>query len=103
MSYLKVDTEVMAASATRIANAVDDIQALLNLLTDDVNTMLSGWTGDAAAAHRSLHERFQTDAVNIRDALLDMHDALLRTHTAYVTQESEQTADQVVAANQIRA
>lgn len=103
MSILHVDTEVMAASATKIANAVDEIDGLLNLLAQDANTMLDGWRGDAATAHRDMHERFQQDAARIRDSLRDMHDALLRTHTSYVTQETEQTNDQTVAAGQIRA
>jgi WXG100 family type VII secretion target len=101
MAVLRVDTEVMASSATKIASAIDDIDNVLVLLNNDVNEMLGGWGGDAADAHRDMHLRFQGDASKIRNSLLEIYNALSRTHATYVTQELEQTDDHVVAANQI--
>jgi WXG100 family type VII secretion target len=101
MAVLRVDTEVMATSAGKIASAIEDIDNVLVLLNSDVNEMLGGWGGDAADAHRNLHMRFQDDASKIRNSLLEIYNALSRTHATYVTQEQEQSNDHVVAANQI--
>ena len=101
MSILRVDTEQMAAGATKIQNAIDDIDNVLGLLGQDVTTMLSAWTGDAADAHYKLHDRFAKDASLIRNSLAEMYSALLKTHSIYVTQESEQTSDQVTMSGQI--
>jgi WXG100 family type VII secretion target len=101
MSFLRVDTEVMAAGATKIQNTIDDIDHVLNLLNNDVNTMLSSWAGDAADAHAKMHDRFAGDARTIRNSLAEMCSALLRTHAIYVAQEGEQNADQVTMSGQI--
>lgn len=103
MSILRVDTELMAAGATKIRNAIDDIDNTLNLLGQDVSTMLGGWGGDAADAHGRMHDRFARDAAVIRNSLIEMYEALSRTHAIYVTQETEQSSDGVTMSGQILA
>jgi len=41
MAILRVDTEVMAASAGKIANTIEEMSGLLNLLNGDVNAKSS--------------------------------------------------------------
>jgi WXG100 family type VII secretion target len=101
MSFLRVDTEMMAAGATKIQNAIDDLDTVLGQLDNDVTTMLGAWAGEAADAHAKMHERFAKDAAEIRNSLADMYTALVRTHSIYVAQESEQTSDQVTMSGQI--
>ena len=48
-----------------------------------------------------MHDRFAKDASLIRNSLAEMYSALMKTHAIYVTQESEQTADQVTMSGQI--
>lgn len=101
MTVLRVNTEIMAASASKIENAIDDIGNVLNLLNNDVNAMLDAWQGEAADAHRDMHVRFQKDASVIRNSLSEMCSSLLRTHSIYVAQETEQHGDQVAMSSQI--
>ncbi len=101
MGFLQVDTEVMAASAAKVATAIDDIDNVLVLLGKDVEDMLAGWTGNAADAHAKMHGRFGDDATRIRNSLMQMYEALSRTHATYVTQENQQTGDGRVSAVQI--
>ncbi len=103
MNILRVDTEQMAAGATKIQNAIDDIDNVLNLLGNDVSTMSGAWSGDAADAHLKMHDRFAKDASVIRNSLAEMYSALTKTHAIYVAQESEQTGDQVNMSGQILA
>jgi WXG100 family type VII secretion target len=103
MAILRVDTDVMATSATRIGDAIDEIDGVLTLLNGDVNDMLAGWSGDAADAHRDMHIRFQNDALRINNSLTTIYEALLRTHATYVTQEADQTTDGATSAGQILA
>lgn len=103
MTILRVNTELIAAGASKIQNALDDIDNVLNLLGKDVNTMLSAWSGDAASAHAKMHERFGKDATTIRNSLIEMRAALLRTYSIYTGQESQQTGDHTLMTSQIQA
>lgn len=103
MTILRVSTELIASGASRIQNALDDIDNVLTLLGGDVNTMLSAWSGDAASAHTKMHERFGKDAATIRNSLVEMRNALLRTHAIYSNQESEQSSDHAVMTGQIQS
>ena len=103
MAVLHVDTEIMAAGAAKMQQAIDDFDALMTGLRGDVDTMLSAWRGAGADAHRAMHERFQSDAGTIRTSLAEMHSALLRTRAIYLAQESEQTSDHVIMTEQIQA
>jgi WXG100 family type VII secretion target len=103
MAVLHVDTEVMAAGAATMQQAIEDFDALMTGLRGDVDTMLGAWRGAGADAHRSMHERFQRDASAIRTSLAEMHGALVRTRAIYLAQESEQTSDHVTMTEQIRA
>jgi WXG100 family type VII secretion target len=89
----RVDTGVMATAAGRIGEAAERIDELLSKMVTDVDNMLAAWSGPAANAHKSMHERFVGDANTINTSLREMQDALLRTHRAYTTQETEQTDD----------
>lgn len=102
MATLHVDTDAMAAGAAKVQDAIEQIDGLLTQLRGDADAMLSAWSGPAADAHRSMHERFQGDAATIRNSLAEMHSALLRTRAIYLAQEGEQTSDHNVMTNQIR-
>jgi WXG100 family type VII secretion target len=95
MNMYRVDTGVMASAATRIGEAAERIDELLGKMVTDVDNMLAAWSGPAADAHRSMHERFLGDANTINRSLREMQDALMRTQRAYVTQETEQESDHV--------
>ncbi len=103
MSYLRVSPELIASGASRIQNALDDIDNVLSLLSGDVQNMLSAWSGDAASAHKKLHDGFAEDAATIRNSLTEMRTALLRTYAIYSNQEAEQTSDHAVMTGQIQS
>lgn len=96
-----VDTDTMAAGASKIGLAAEQIDALLTAMRKDVNVMLEGWRGGGASAHRDLHARYEQDVVAINQALREMQAALQQTHQVYVRQENEQHGDHVVMRNTI--
>ena len=63
--------------------------------------MLGGWRGNGADAHRDLHARYDADVVAINRNLREMQAALQKTHSLYVTQETEQNSDHTVMRNTI--
>ena len=96
-----VDTDAMAASASKIAVAAEQLDALLSRMRADVNEMLGGWSGAGASAHRNLHARYEADVVAINRNLREMQAALQQTHQLYLRQETEQSNDHVSMRNQI--
>ncbi|WP_375487556.1 WXG100 family type VII secretion target [uncultured Jatrophihabitans sp.] len=100
MSY-GVDTDAMQRSAGQIGVAAEQIDTLLGKMRADVNTMLEGWSGGGAAAHRSMHARFEADVVAINTNLRQMQAALQQTHALYLNQENAQNSDHIGMRNTI--
>ena len=90
MPQYTLSEEAMAAGATKVDAASAEIQGHLGTLRSEVETMMGGWRGEAAASFVQVHEAFEAQAGRINGALRRMHEALLATHRTYTTQESTQ-------------
>jgi WXG100 family type VII secretion target len=95
--------ETMARGAARVDEASNQIQGHIANLRGEVDTMMGGWRGEAAGAFVRVHDAFDQHATRINNALRQMHEALLATHTTYGTQETDQTQTLSGLAGQINA
>jgi len=83
--------EAMAQGAVKVDDAATQIQGHISSLRGEVDTMMGGWRGEAAASFVQVHDAFEQQATKINAALRRMHDALRGTHQTYGTQEANQT------------
>jgi WXG100 family type VII secretion target len=90
MAQFSTDEEAMAAAAVKVDDAASTIQTLIGKLRGDVDTMMSGWRGDASGSFVQVHQAFEGQAAKINDALRGMHEALVATGRTYGSQESDQ-------------
>jgi WXG100 family type VII secretion target len=81
----------MAQGATKVDNAATQIQGHISALRSEVETMMGGWRGEAAGAFIQVHESFEAQANKMNNALRQMHEALIATHSTYGQQESNQS------------
>jgi WXG100 family type VII secretion target len=93
--------EAMQQGAVKVDDAAGTIQGLIQQLSGEVDTMMSGWRGEAAGSFVQVHTAFNEQATKINNALRQMHEALLATHSTYGTQESNQTQSLSGLAGQI--
>ena len=91
MAQYTTSQEAMQQGAARVDDATNQIQGHIQTLRGEVETMLGGWRGGASGAFVQVHDAFEAQANKINNALRQMHEALLATHTTYGTQESTQT------------
>lgn len=101
MDQYTTDQEAMAHGAAKVGEAAARIQGVLGRLRAEVDTMMGGWRGEAAAAFMQVHGAFEEQADRINNALHHMHEALLATHRTYGAQESTQTHTLTGLAGQI--
>ena len=101
MAQYTTSQEAMAQGATKVDDAASAIQGHIQNLRSEVETMMGGWRGEAASSFVQVHESFEQQATKINNALRQMHEALLATHTTYGTQESNQTQTLTGLAGQI--
>jgi ESAT-6 family protein len=95
--------EAMQQGAAKVDDATNQIQGHIQTLRGEVETMMSGWRGEAAGSFVQVHEAFEQQAAKINNALRQMHESLLATHSTYGTQESNQTQTLSGLAGQINA
>ncbi len=91
MAQYTTSQEAMQQGAVKVDEAASQIQGHISNLRSEVETMMGGWRGEAAASFVQVHDAFETQANKINNALRRMHEALLSTHRTYGTQESGQT------------
>ncbi len=101
MPHYTVSQEAMATGASKVEIASTEIQGHLGALRTEVDTMMGGWRGDAAASFLQVHEAFESQAGRINAALRRMHEALLATRRTYGSQETSQTQTLTGLAGQI--
>jgi WXG100 family type VII secretion target len=87
-----VEQEAMQRGAAAVEEAHGQVQSLIQTLRTEVETMMGGWSGQAANAFVGVHEAFETQARDINSALDGIHAALVSTHSTYGTQEDTQTS-----------
>jgi WXG100 family type VII secretion target len=95
--------DTMAQGAVKVDDAASQIQGHITALRSEVETMMGGWKGDAAASFIQVHDAFEQQATKINNALRQMHEALVATHQTYGTQESTQTQTLSGLAGQINS
>lgn len=91
MASYTTSHESMAQGAAKVDEAASQIQSLISALRGEVETMMGGWSGEAANAFIGVHEAFESQANRINNALRQMHEALVSTNSTYTNQESTQT------------
>jgi WXG100 family type VII secretion target len=91
MAEYTITEEAMARGAGTVATAADQVQACIAGLRAEVETMLGGWRGQAAASFGQAHCAFEQRASRINAALRQMHEALTATHRTYSTQEAHES------------
>lgn len=97
------EQQAMALGATKVDDAATQIQGHISSLRSEVETMMSGWRGNAAGSFVQVHNNFEAQANKINQALRRMHENLLGTHRTYGTQEETQTQTLSGLAGQINA
>jgi WXG100 family type VII secretion target len=95
--------EAMQQGAVKVDDAATQIQGHISSLRGEVETMMSGWRGEAASSFVQVHDSFEMQANKINKALRAMHEALIATHQTYGTQEANQTQTLSGLAGQINA
>lgn len=103
MNQYTTSQEAMQQGAVKVDDAAQQIQGHISNLRSEVETMMGGWSGQAANAFIGVHESFEAQATKINNALRQMHEALVSTHRTYGTQESTQTETLTGLAGQINA
>ncbi|MEP7020109.1 MAG: WXG100 family type VII secretion target [Pseudonocardiales bacterium] len=103
MAQYTTSQEAMQQGATKVDDAATQIQGHISSLRGEVETMMSGWRGEAASTFVQVHDSFEMQANKINKALRAMHDALRATHQTYGTQEANQTQTLSGLAGQINA
>jgi WXG100 family type VII secretion target len=91
MAQFSTSQQAMAGGAAKVDEAASQIQGHISNLRSEVETMMGGWKGEAASSFIQVHDSFEQQANKINNALRQMHEALLATHSTYGTQESNQT------------
>lgn len=89
MTGFGTSEEAMQAGATVVEEAQQAITGHIGTLRGEIETMMSGWKGEAVGAYTLVHTSFEENAGRINNALAQMHEALVSTHTTYGTQESD--------------
>lgn len=96
MAVTQVQIQAMAQAAVAYDNAVSSHTALHNGINQEINSLASVWTGDAAVKYVGAMEIWSnryTDAIN---ALEEMYVALTGTHKNY--QEVDVSQQDIAAA-----
>ena len=101
MAQYTTSQEAMQQGAVKVDDAANQIQGHIQNLRSEVETMMGGWRGEAAGSFVQVHDAFEQQAAKINNALRQMHEALLATHSTYGTQESNQTSTLSGLAGQI--
>jgi WXG100 family type VII secretion target len=98
---VKVDLDVMATSADKVATAIEEANSILAAMGADVAELFGSWGGPAADAHGDMHERFTDGAALVLGSLAEMQRALLHTRKVYGDQENAQQGDHIAMSNEI--
>src|SRR5215471_11674002 len=73
----------MQAGANAGQEAQQAITGHISTLRGEVEQMMGGWRGEAAAAFTNVHNSFEENAGRINAALARMHEALVATQQTY--------------------
>ncbi|WP_157550810.1 WXG100 family type VII secretion target [Nocardioides jensenii] len=101
MSGFNTSQDAMAAGAAHVDEAAQQVQGQINTLRTEVETMLGGWGGNAAAAFTGLHQNFESQATRINNSLIAMQEALVSTRTTYASQEEQEASNMSNLSGQI--
>jgi WXG100 family type VII secretion target len=82
--------EEMRAFAGRIGEVNSQIQGELSRLNSLVESITSGWQGDAANAYHRLQEQWNEDARKLNQVLAEIQSAIEQTSSQYQATEQEQ-------------
>lgn len=91
MTGFGTSQEAMRAGANAVEEAQQVITRHIGTLRSEIETMMSGWQGEAVGASIKVHNSFEENAGRINNALAQMHEALVSTQTTHGTQESDQS------------
>jgi WXG100 family type VII secretion target len=86
-----VQQEAMTKGAQAVDDASSKIDGHLKQLDGEVQTMFSGWSGDAQRAFSQLHLNWSEQQTKLLTALREMHGALVSTGHTYASQEEQQS------------
>lgn len=82
--------EEMVAFSNRISTVNSSIQGEIRRLQTVIDTITSGWKGQAATAYNNLQSQVNQDANRINQILLDIKEAIDATTKNYSASEQEQ-------------
>lgn len=92
MTGFNTSQDAMAAGASQVDDAAQQVQGQIGALRNEVETMMGGWGGSASTAFTTLHTNFESQANRINTALRQMQEALVSTRTTYANQEEQEAA-----------
>lgn len=88
----QVNRASMQTAAGQVDDATGTIHGLQQKLYGEVETLRSGWKGQAAEAFYSAYTQFNKEFEDVKKGLDQIHENLVGSHTSYETTEQEQKA-----------
>jgi WXG100 family type VII secretion target len=86
----RTTADEMRAFASRIGDVNSQIQGELSRLNSLVESITSGWQGEAASAYHRLQEQWNEDARKLNQVLDEIKNAIEQTSSQYQSTEQEQ-------------
>jgi len=80
----------MRAFSSRISDVNSQIQQELSRLNNLVESVTSGWQGDAAQSYNQLQQKWNEDASKLNKVLNEIKEAIDSTSAQYTSTEQEQ-------------
>jgi WXG100 family type VII secretion target len=80
----------MRAFSSRISDVNGQIQQELGRLNNLVESVTSGWQGEAATSYRTLQEKWSADADKLNKVLHEIKEAIDSTSAQYTSTEQDQ-------------
>jgi WXG100 family type VII secretion target len=86
-----IETQSVLAQATRVAQAVTDIQGKLGQLNTDMERLFTDWTGRSATGFSGVHNDWQGQYKKLNTQLTHISEALKKTGEKYVQADTDNT------------
>ena len=86
----RTTADEMRAFSSRISDVNGQIQQELSRLNSLVESVTSGWQGDAAQSYNTLQKQWNDDATKLNKVLNEIKEAIDSTSAQYTSTEQEQ-------------
>ncbi|MFD1814745.1 WXG100 family type VII secretion target [Rhodococcus gannanensis] len=89
---MRTTTETMETAATHVSDVNGDIQGLLSSLQGRLSAVNGAWEGAAKVAFDNLMQRWDQEAKNLNQALLEISENIRANGAAFASAQDEHVA-----------